>query len=54
MKSTPNFELVAPESVAQVVTRLVLILIAQVGKEGDGGGELVVAEGLESGDGQRG
>src|SRR5579863_4291641 len=35
--------------VADVVTELILLLIAQVGEQGDGRGELIVAEGLESG-----
>ena len=41
-------------NMAQIVTQLVFLLVAQIGEKSDGGGELVVAEGLESGDGQRG
>jgi hypothetical protein len=45
---------VVADGVSQVITRLVLILIAQIGKERDGSSELVVAKGLESGDSERG
>src|SRR5208282_2399789 len=44
---------VTARDVAQVVARLVLVLIPQVGEKSDGGGELVVAESFEAGDGQR-
>ena len=33
---------------------MIFILITQVGEKGDGSGELIVAEGFEAGDGERG
>ena len=53
MKSTAELECVTSRYVAQVVAQLIFVLIAQVGEKSDGSGELVVAEGFESGDGQR-
>src|SRR5277367_6570010 len=47
-------ERMAAHNVAEVVTYLVFILIAQVGEKRDGSGELVVAEGFKSRDGQGG
>ena len=47
-----ELESVASCNMAQIVTQLVFLLIAQVGEKSDGRGELVVAEGFESGDGQ--
>src|SRR5579863_1831445 len=44
-----ELERVVAGRVADVVTELILLLIAQVGKQSDGRGELVVAEGLEAG-----
>ena len=53
MKSTPNLSAWLPHNVAQVVAKLVFVLIAQVGEKSDGSGELVVAKSFEAGDGQR-
>src|SRR5208282_2300596 len=50
----PELEGVGSHHVAQVVAELVFVLIAQVGEKSDGSGELIVAEGLKAGDGQRG
>ena len=41
-------------NMAQVVAKLVFVLIAQVGEKRNRSGELVVAEGFEAGNGQRG
>ena len=49
----PELERMVAHNVAQIVAELVFILIAQVGEEGDGSGELIVAESFEAGDGQR-
>ena len=46
-----EFESVTSGNMSNVVTQLIFVLIAKVGKESDGGCELVVAESLESGDG---
>jgi hypothetical protein len=54
MKVDPNFSAWLARNVAQVVAHLVFVLIAQVREKGDGSGELVVAESLKAGDGQRG
>ena len=48
-----ELERVVTYNVAQVVTELVFLLIAQVGEKSNRSGELVVTEGFEPGDGQR-
>ena len=48
-----ELERMVTHNVAQVVAELVFVLIAQVGEKSNGSGKLVVAEGLEAGDGQR-
>ena len=53
-KVDPELQRVAPRRMAQVVAHLILVLIAQVGKERDGSGKLVVAERLKSRDGEGG
>src|SRR5713101_2932554 len=47
-----EFERMITGSPAQVVAHLVFVLIAQRRKQSDWGGELVVAESFEAGDGQ--
>jgi hypothetical protein len=52
-KVDSELESVTSRNMAQVVTHLVFVLIAQVGEKSDGSGELVVAESFESGNRQR-
>ena len=48
-----ELERMVAHNVAQVVAKLVFVLIAQVGEKSDRSGELIVAESLEAGDGER-
>ena len=53
MRLAPNWMAWLP-GVGDVVAELVLFLVTYCGEESDGGGELVVAVGLEAGDGEGG
>ena len=49
----PELDGVTPGNVAHVIAELIFFLVAQVGEEGDGCGELIVPERLEAGNRQR-
>src|SRR5208283_3844415 len=46
-----ELERMVMHDVAEIVAELILVLIAQVGEKRDGSSKLIVAEGLEAGDG---